>query len=60
MINFITLQIEDDNLTMVKEILNKYLIALQREISHTDNKKWLADLKAKENLMKDLMRQLPD
>ncbi|MGE5422617.1 MAG: hypothetical protein ACM3QW_05085 [Ignavibacteriales bacterium] len=60
MINFITLQIEDDNLTMVKEILNKYLIALQREISHTDNKKWLVDLKAKENLMKDLMRQLPD
>ncbi len=56
----ITLQIEEQHLTMIKEILNKYLIDLRREISHTDNKKWLEDLEAKEALMKKLLLQLPE
>jgi len=55
-----TLQITDQEVPVLQEILNKYLVNLRREISRTEKKDWLADLESEEALMTNLLRQLAE
>lgn len=54
----IDLHIEEKDVPVLKEILNKYLVDLRREYSRTENKEWQADLEAEETLMNNLLQQL--
>lgn len=51
-------QIDDQEALLLKEILDKYLVDLRREISRTGKKAFLTDLEAEEALMKKLLQQL--
>ncbi|MCX5780250.1 MAG: hypothetical protein NTV45_05425 [Firmicutes bacterium] len=55
-----TLQITEQEVPLLQEILNKYLVDLRREISRTEKKGFLADLEAEEALMTNLLRQLSE
>jgi hypothetical protein len=56
----ITLQIDDNESALLKELVNKYLVDLRREISRTEKKTFRAGLEAEEALMKKLLQQLPE
>ena len=56
----ITLQIDDNESALLKELVNKYLVDLRREISRTEKKTFREGLEAEEALMKKLLQQLPE
>lgn len=54
----INIQIEDQEIPLLKELLTKYLSHLKREIAGTESKEWLADLRKEEALMVKIMEQI--
>jgi hypothetical protein len=56
----INLQIDEKEAAVLKELVNKYLVDLRREISRTEKKAFREGLDAEEDLMKKLLQQLPD
>lgn len=56
----IILQFDEKEGALLKELVNKFLLDLRREISHTEKKPFLAALEAEEALMEKLLQQLPE